>query len=234
MRFTRQQTRAFLAIGILLFIVFGSLFAYQQFIVFRMVGTNPKTSKISNLTPYIDIYFSKTLANTIDDFSVQSERDVITGFETKDKHVRVFLHDLLVDETYTLKIPYALATNGALLENLSITFTAKDIPSEKLPKEQLQYMIDSQDDMPAVYNDPILINLPHETLDYEIHARFEDNELKQDVLVLDIRLLLSDSDYRTNPYAAAEKYKKAALDYITSLKLDPNNYTINYIDEPER
>jgi hypothetical protein len=73
--------------------------------------------------------------------------------------------------------------------------------------------------------DPIVGILPYSSLDFKIIAiQSSDGKVS-----LEITLLLSDSDRRSNIDSAIATYKNEAAKWIVSQGYDPTKYTINYI-----
>jgi hypothetical protein len=69
--------------------------------------------------------------------------------------------------------------------------------------------------------DPIVQYLPHSTLDYNLTIESSDKK------ILNAQLFLSGAD-QSNASAATALYKQEVVDYITSVGLNPADYTINY------
>jgi hypothetical protein len=127
-------------------------------------------------------------------------------------------------QTYTIMVNKVTSTNGKVLTNLSYTFIPKSINKSQLSESDQENLIKRNQQSPA-YKDPILINLPHSTLDYDISPYFiaDNNDISH--LVLKIQLLVPPGQ-DTNSYSANDKQE--ALQYIKSLGLDPSKYNIQY------
>lgn len=100
-----------------------------------------------------------------------------------------------------------------------------------LPKEKLLYGDFSCKDMFTELQgdtDSILNNLPHSTLDYNLTVAQGTPGVENQKLALDAELLLSAADVRSGRDAAIAAYTQEVRDYITSLGLNPDSYTINY------
>ena len=96
-----------------------------------------------------------------------------------------------------------------------------------LSKEELKYgefncknLLSGEDIIEP--DDPILQYLPHSDSNYQITF---DPELGK---TLNVTLQTSAADERIDPEAAVASYRQAVRDWITSVGLDPNTYTIKY------
>lgn len=99
----------------------------------------------------------------------------------------------------------------------------RDVPPTNMTVEEFQAMKAKE----AEGVDPIIHNLPHSTLTYEITAVGEKGTAgnKQ---TLNIHILLFEADRRTGEEAAIKKYKQEALDWMRSVGCDPSDYNIIY------
>lgn len=75
--------------------------------------------------------------------------------------------------------------------------------------------------------EPLLNHLPYQTTDFILKPSFVSGQNNQPRLEIDATLLLSHAD-ASNPTAAAATYKQEVISYLTSLGVNPANYTINY------
>jgi len=80
--------------------------------------------------------------------------------------------------------------------------------------------------------EPLLNQLPYATTDFSLSADFGSSASGAPKLNIDATILLSQSD-TGNEDSATDQYKQEALDYLSSLGVNPANYTINYtIQQP--
>ena len=209
-------------IGLILLSLAVLTFLVYQTLTFRFIGTNPGTNKISVISPYIDVEFSKPLNQ--DSVALSGENAPISKFDIVDKKIlRIFLTELKLDTRYRIIIESIAAEDGKQLKNQEISFTTKDIEFDDLPRDQQQAILELQDKPSPIKSDPVLEFLPYGGLNYEINAVTRDS-----TTILQVRLLLSAADVRINASAAAEQYKQEARDYISSNGINPKEYTFEY------
>jgi hypothetical protein len=211
-----------LGIGLLIFAAIG-IRVYLENRGFKIKSITPDSQNVSTLTPYFDITFNK--APTPSSVKVSSIPVSLARSQSLDgKRLRIFTK-LPLNKGYSYKINFSVAADNNLTINKSITFVPKLIDFKKLPKDQQEYTLNSQDNGPM--QDPIVKHLPYGTLDYSLNY-----ELNNNGLVLNARILLTGADTKSGEAAKNQritKYKKEVVDYIRSLGLDPAKYTINYI-----
>lgn len=212
--------RKYLALVIIPVIAIAGWFIYQS-TLFRMTGTTPGLGKVSSLSPFIDINFSKQLDS--ENINITTEDIDVTSFEANNKTLRVFIGEIEADSDYSFTIDSISAKNGKSLQNIKVSFTAKDIPFEKLSKAQQQAILQNQDRTDNTKSDAILGYLPYGGLHFKLNANQEGDQL-----VLEAEILLSKADLGTGQEAVTETYKKEVTDYIRSKKLNPDDYTITY------
>jgi len=208
-------------LGIII-VLFAGFKVYQS-LQFRMTGTSPSVKQVSVISPFIDVNFSKALdKNKIE---LASNQKFISNYNlVGDKTLRVYLTDLTLDADYTLSINSVTAISGKELKNISLRFTAQNIPFDKLNKTQQEAILGHQDKPTPSKSDPILSHLPYGGLDFELTAVAGQSG----TLSLHARLLLSAADVRTDEAGATAQYKKEVQDYIRSLGLNPDKYVIDY------
>lgn len=212
--------RKYVVLAIIPFIILIAWFIYQG-TLFRMTGTTPDLGKVSSLSPFIDINFSKQL--NPESINITTENVDVTSFETDNKTLRVFIGEIEADSEYTFTIDSISAKSGKLLQNIKISFTAQDIPFEKLSKAQQQAILQNQDRTDNTKSDGILGYLPYGGLHFKLNANQDGDQL-----VLEAEILLSKADLGAGQEAVTETYKKEVTDFIRSKKLNPDDYTINY------
>ena len=144
--------------------------------------------------------------------SYDSDNDIYTG-------------NLIVDvksikQSYYIQYSYSANPDNAEVGGYPVTATC--LPVDKLIYGDFKCKDALQQESAGV--DPITQYLPQSTLSYQIEASTDaDNKT-----VLNIRLLLSEADYRIGEAEAVSTYTQEALNWITSKGLNPNDYTINY------
>jgi hypothetical protein len=194
---------------------------------FHVVSVNPSLSKISVLTPSIDVNFNDPITSNVvatgDSFinSVQkiSSKTVQIGFATP----------LKLNQKYSINLGTLTSTNHQKINNLVLVFKAGYINFNNLSKAQQQQILSKTDTLPPSLNDPIVSHLPYGTLDFNLTASPTYSNGKTS-LVLNAQLLIP-YGYLSDPtaeQALVNQYKQEVVQYITSLGLNPNNYNIQY------
>src|SRR5262249_32745118 len=114
------------------------------------------------------------------------------------------------------------------INNKSIKFTAQSLSYNQMPKDAQKYLVSHQDNYAPVQKDPILASLPYSTLDFNLDSSFPTGKNGKPTLVLQAQLLLAPGVTGAEATTDTEQYKQEVLDYIKSLGLSPDNYTIQY------
>lgn len=230
----KRTARLLLALLIVIILAVGGYYTYKQFFTFYSTGTTPDTENISVIAPYIDINFNKSLLDD-QELTLVDEKFVTRGYKIQDKTIRIELDELKLDQEYTLSIEQVTSHDDRVLENVSVSFTTKDIPYLELSKAQQEYILEQQNEQPYTISDPILTHVPHSTLDFElrpvIRETFGDDEDAgvYGELVLEARLLLTAADMRIDEAGAIKQYSEEVREYIRSLGLNPDDYKIEYV-----
>jgi hypothetical protein len=218
-------------IGAVLVIVAVALFVVLVVLPFHVVGTNPSSQSVTTLTPFFDIEFNKTLSSS--GLAVSSNPSIVRSFSVQNKTLVINLSPLLLSggKTYTITVNSVKSTSGQELLNKTFSFSPHQSTFSGLPSDQQAAILKAQQQGQSqpVNNDPILKYLPHGTLDYTLTAAYATVN-GQTKLQLNAVLLLTGADLSTNQteQAAISQYKSEVNQYITSLGLNPGNYSINY------
>ena len=157
----------------------------------------------------------------INDAVIRKDSDSQKYNAEKDIYEGYFIVDIKsISQSYRIQYTYSSDNDNQEVGGYPVTATC-------LPVNQLIYGDFNCKDTIQIESagiDPIIQYLPQSTLSYQIEASTgTDNKT-----VLNIRLLLSEADYRISEQEAVNTYKKEALDWIESKGLNPANYTINY------
>ncbi|CAN5183742.1 hypothetical protein BH09PAT3_BH09PAT3_5060 [soil metagenome] len=158
-------------IGIFIVALLG--FMIYQAVVFHVIRTDPKMSRVSNVAPYIKVYFNKDLDDGSLKFS--DSAGIVTSTEIDGKVLTFnFKDNLTIDQDYTLTITNITSSKGGSVKNKSFKFTPKNIPSSGLSKQQQKDLIGGQDE--DIY-DVSHINYPgfDDLLDYGITPEQQQN-----------------------------------------------------------
>jgi hypothetical protein len=210
---------AVLVVGLVALLVYSML-------TFRVVGTNPSSRSITNLTPSLTVSFNKKLASN--GLVVSGSNGIIKDSKVSGKTLTIsFNYPLDASKSYTVQVASIYATSGQRITNKTYTFKPKSVSFDKLPGSQQQAIVDSQDQNQGPSADPIARYLPYGTLDFNLSATVTQGSNNQSQLVLNAQLLLSHADM-SDQDAAIAQYKKEVTDYIESIGFDPSKYTINY------
>jgi len=156
----RVKLALFALVGAL--IIFGLYQVYLS-VQFRVVSTNPKTSSVAGISPFLNVNFNKQLSNQ--SVVVSMDPDALGSYTTKGKTLYINLNDpLTVGKKYTITIKSITSTGGAQILNKKISFVPKDIPYDNLPDDQqaaIQHQQPPKNDQnttPTFTGTPSLIN----------------------------------------------------------------------------
>lgn len=179
---------------------------------------------------YIEYALYNTISYNVDRTLKNNEiTDILirTGSFSQDYNDSTKIHAVhfIVDieslrQSYDVKYEWS---DDHSLENLSEYGTIVSC----LPVDQLIYGDFNCQDMFTAEKqvvDPIIDQLPHSELGYEITS----GALDGNQLTLNIKITLSASDERIGADQAIASYKDQATAWIRSIGLDPANYTISY------
>lgn len=205
----------------LLIILFAWLIFYANFI-FHVTGITPNDGDISQYTPVLNVSFS----HDIDSKKIVTtmQPDAIGSAIVKNKALTINFDILEVGQKYTVTVKNISSTSGKKLPDQTITFTAKDIPFDKLPASQQEAAMQQQNSPGAANTQDKAYNyIPYGDLNYNLSI--DDNN---GVIVITAELLLSAADVRSDRNAAIEQYKREVLDYMKKSGLDPTKYQITY------
>ncbi len=190
---------------------------------FHLVNTNPTLSKVSTIAPFMKLGFNKDIDPK--KVSVTASGDIIGDINVQGKTITLSLKTMAKDKKYSITIKSVTSTGGETITNKTLDFTARFIAFADLPKDQQDTIMQKQAANSKIKSDPILGHLPYGNADFKLRAKV----VGASTLSLQAELLLSAADARTDQNAAIQQYKGEVLDYIKSLGLNPDSYTINYV-----
>jgi len=165
---------------------------------------------------------SEDVIKKISDANIRKDSAV----QNYDSNLKVYSGSFIVDiesvkQSYLIQYTYSPSSNTADISGnptavvcldksqlLYGDFACKDIFSEQTGSQ-----------------DPIMAYLPKSTLSYQADATVDSNNQLQSI---EVKLLLSNADYKTGINSAVAQYKKEFRDWMLSLGLNPDGYTINY------
>ncbi|HVA11495.1 MAG TPA: hypothetical protein VNG32_05020 [Candidatus Dormibacteraeota bacterium] len=203
------------------------LTAYHLFLLskFRVVSTDPNVGQVSSAIPFFKINFNKPVAGK--GLIITSNPNIIGSYKVDDKTVNISLTPLATNEAYAITINSITATDGEVITNKAFHFTAQYINPSSLPQDQQKAIIHSQENYSSPANDPIVAHLPYSTLNFTLSAQVTPGSNGKSALVLQAVLLLNEAEM-SNQTAAAVQDEQMVSNYISSLGLNPSNYTIKY------
>jgi hypothetical protein len=199
------------------------------------VNINSLDSTVNNISKERKDSIKTTLYNTIKSNSItESEIKKISdakirkdsNLQNYDKNIKLYTGSFIVDiesikQSYLVQYTYSPSSNS---EDLGGNPTSVSC----LEKSKLIYGDFGCKDIFTEQNgadDPILQYLPKSTLSYQVDAAVDSNN---GIKSLEVNLQLSNADYKTGIDTAVAQYKKEVSDWILSLGLNPDGYTINY------
>lgn len=227
--FFEKYKKQLIFIGVLLIAAAIAIFVVSS-LRFKVTGTDPKLSAVSTISPTLTINFNKQLS--VKGLSVSSGNKLIRNYQISGKKLIITADTpLVIGQKYTLTIKSIQSESGSIIRDKTLTFVVKDIPYDGLSTTAQKKIISQQDQNQGLRDDPIMRNLPHSTLDFNLTGLITttdgDNGGKG-VLVLKAQLLLTASDVSNGRDAAIAQYKQEVIDYIKSIGFDPAKYTIEY------
>jgi hypothetical protein len=211
----------------LLILVLGAYALYNT-VVFRIVSTNPSLHDVSYMSPFLNVTFNKPLSSG--NLILSTTGGAIASHRVSNNVLTITLKEpLQIHHTYTITIQAVESKSGAHLTNKQFTFTTTNTGYNSLPKDQQNALTaKNQDTYVPVKQDPILTSLPHSTLDYILQPTYVTSQNGQSQLQLQAQLLVRPGVTGTAEDAAVAQYKQEVNDYISSVGLNPANYTIQY------
>jgi hypothetical protein len=201
---------------------------YQQ-LNFKIVGTEPSLSKVTDISPYLKIDFNREVSAS--GLDVSSRQPIIASAKTHGKTLEIDFKPSAVKagQHYSVQLRAIHAKNGRRISNKTFSFTAKKGKVKQLPKKQKKQLIKRQSQFTSSMKDPMLRHLPYSNLDFRMEPIIHDSQQpNKTTLTLDVHLLLPPNTSDQQAKALVSKYKKEAQDYIKSFNLNPANYDIHY------
>jgi hypothetical protein len=138
----------------LLIIVLLVLAVYFVFVnsKFHITGTNPKTSSVATISPFMKVNFNKQLSKS--DLNVSSSPAIIRSYDVEGKTLVINLGTpLLAGKVYTISIGRIRDIKNNVITNKNLVFVPKVIPAQDLPKDQADAILKQQASHPKSRND---------------------------------------------------------------------------------
>jgi hypothetical protein len=191
---------------------------------FHVVSTEPSIGSFPYAVSSLKINFNKDVSDN--NLKLTSSPDIINSYTGSGKTITIKIKGLAIGKKYTVELNKVQDTSGSALSNKSIVFIARNINTNILPKDEKQAILKNQENYSSPSNNPIVADLPYQTLDFDLTADVSTVNDKPG-LVLDAELYLSEADM-SNEAAAIQNEKNEVTSYIQSLNFNPNNYDIVY------
>lgn len=156
---------------------------------------------------------------TIRDGSVEYNYDQATNL-----HSGSFVVDMQsIKQSYSMSYVWSSDTNNTNLSGY--TATASCLTPDKLIYGDFPCEDDFNNSKYNKNRDPILDSLPYSTFNYTITATINNDNTTS----LDVKIFLYSSDTQNGGREASiNKYKAEVTDWIKSISLKPEDYSINY------
>ncbi|MHB1865226.1 MAG: hypothetical protein ACYCPS_03640 [Candidatus Saccharimonadales bacterium] len=193
---------------------------------FRVVSTDPITSQVASIDPYMVVNFNKQLVAS--SVRLSSTPKIIQSYEVQGRSLTIKLSVMELNKSYTIIINSITATNNQVIKNQDIQFTTRYIPVNQLPKGEQNAIKNNQVNYKSVTNNPIVKYLPHTTLNYSLIAATGNGTNNQEQFVLQATIYLNQADM-TDESTAISNYEQEVVNYIQSLGFNPSNYKIDYV-----
>lgn len=221
-----------LLILVILVLLLAGYWAIQS-LRFRLVSTSPNLSDVADIAPYIDLNFNKSLSSGY--VVVRITPNAMKSFTVNGKTLRVNLSSTMDNIKYSITVNGLRSVSGQLFSR-TLTFVPHNIPFNKLPKDEQQAIISSQDpnDPSLVTNNPLLAHLPYGGIGWRMLGRIGSVNGKS-TLTIEVTISFSDADYKSSvsqQQTLIQQREQEAQNYIKSLGLSPSNYNIQYIIPP--
>jgi hypothetical protein len=128
--------------AVLILVGLGALIYHIQ--SFHVIKTDPKTSGVSDNSPFFKIYFSREIQGS--GFTVTSTDNLVKSNGVSGKVLGLdFQSSPSLGKTYTIRVKNITSKDGAVIKDKSFTFTVEHIPYNKLSKDQQADILRNQD-----------------------------------------------------------------------------------------
>jgi Bacterial Ig-like domain len=133
-----------------LIIVFGLIIILLLIVVqidrskkFHVVSTNPGTSSVSLISPFLDVNFNKQLVPS--SLVINSSSGLVSSYYVQGKSIVINLNTPMNEgQTYSVNITQIADTTGDKLSDISVSFTPKNIALQNLPQDQQAAILKKQ------------------------------------------------------------------------------------------
>jgi len=147
----------YLISGLIILLLFYLVFLASS--SFRVNSYSPTLNNITTITPYIDIYFSKTISQS--DLSISSPENIVSkSIIESPKDIRVYLiYPLNDSQKYKIILNKIVSTTGSVINLKTVSFTPLYKNPNSIPKSQIKYIVSHQDKPTAQIYGTTLVNL---------------------------------------------------------------------------
>lgn len=193
-----------------------------------MVGTSPNLNSVATLSPYIKIKFNHGLSKR--NISIAANNTLLYGqkYYVNDKTLIILLNEPLVaNRQYSITINNIVDDHGQQIKNDTLSFMPKNLKSGQLSKNAQEELI-ARNESNKLYDNPILKHLPYFSVNFNLSADFKSNLSNSSKLTLIAQLTIPTAYVGSLRLNYINQEKQQVINYIASLGLNPNNYTINY------
>lgn len=195
---------------------------------FHVVNVNPSLRSVSTISPFLKVSFNKALVPGSVKITASPTSAIGTPVVAGKVITIPLVSPLQIGHPYSVTIAQVTSVSGKTITNKTFTFKPRFISSADLPADQRQALLKAQTNNKTNTADPILKHIPYKTTDFQISQDVNPQKNQPKNFPLLVTVVLAGADMG-NQAAAAAQHKQEALDYITSLGLNPNNYSITYI-----
>ncbi len=190
---------------------------------FRISKTDPKLGDVATLTSFIKVEFSEPI---VEDSVKIPNQATVKRYEVENQSIKFYLNGLDKGKKQTITIESVIsAKTGAKLNNEKLSYKPKEVPWDRIPREQQVARLDEQDKKADTTRDPVLDYMPYTTPDYKITA-VVDQTVKLHALITPASADASETGV-VDPRTLAQ-YKSAVVKYLQSIKIDPVKYDLSF------
>ena len=226
-----QQTN--LPIRKIALVILGLLFLWAAYEVyayfsFSVTSTSPKVSQVATWSPFFKVEFNHKIVKQ--NLSLNINPDILYGHGYSINGNQLVFNlsvPMNTKQKYVITINSITDDHGQTLKNLVYSFVPKQESINQLPKDQQEALVLRNESSP-VYKDPILQHLPYYSVNFDINASFPTGNNNLPSLVLNAKLFIPAAYTGSLEQQMISQDQQAVRQYINSLGLNPDNYTINY------
>lgn len=212
--FNKTVKLCLVIVGTLVIIWLG--FSIYKAQTFHVISTNPAAGKVTEISPFFDINFSKSLSSRV---TVSSTPNIINGYRIQGKQITTTLNiPLNPNQTYTINIHNIYDTKGKYMTDQKFVFSPKVVSSNNLPSDQNRTLLNNQSQYDkAIAANGLTRSLPFTEPNFEYRITDTVKSTTQGTQVT----------YQIT--APNQQSQQAALDWISAQGYKPSKLNIQYI-----